>query len=84
MRSGEKNHRCKDTVYEILPPKIVVRGLCVSCVGGVGEYCIFWMEDSCVMNSASGVYKKVSSWEIILGWLIGMVIEEVELGLVCL
>ena len=49
LRSREKCYFCKDIVYAILPPKIVVRGLGVSCAGGVGGDCVFCMEDSCVV-----------------------------------
>ena len=55
MRSRRKCYHCKDIVYEILPPKIVVRGIGVSCDRGVGGGCVFWMENLCVVYSTSDV-----------------------------
>ena len=44
FRSRDKCYRCKDIIYNILPPNIVVKGLGVSCAGGIGGDCVFWME----------------------------------------
>ena len=60
----------------------LVRVICVSCVVGVGGECVFWMEYSCVVYSASDMSIEVSYWDISMGWVIGIVVEEVDLVIV--
>ena len=40
LRSIDKCYRCKDIVYNILPPKIVVKGFGVSCARGFVADCL--------------------------------------------
>ena len=56
----------------------------MSCSGGVGGECVFWMEDSHVVYSVSDLFTYGLSWEISMGWLIEIVVEEADLGLVCM
>ena len=63
-------------MYFISMHLLRVHGL--SCGGGVGTYCVLMREASHDGESASGVSTGSSSWDMSVGWFIGIVVEEAE------
>ena len=61
--------------------KRLVRGHGWSCVDSTGTEGVLVSKVICVYDSASDVPSKGSSWDIGAGCMIGVVIDEAELGL---
>ena len=62
----------------------LVWGTISFCAGDIGGYGVFWIEESCVGDSMSDVSEGFFSWYISVGFVISMLVVDVELGIGCM